>query len=188
MRRDKIILPVGIGKIFARKIKSLFCFSIPGKSLTSSYKCQICSALLPFSLKSDHLTVHFKDKISPLLSKTVPFNCPKCRYVAVDRAMLIRHFATRHGLLDAFLKDWLEKNDRKDEAVALEVTDLPETKPLPERDSLECRLCEDFPVFSKNFDFHKHLTDTHFRLQINQDLPQVWILKYFSQLIYKYSL
>ena len=78
------------------------------KSLTSlqqaTYKCQICLALLPAKHKSDHLTVHFKDKISPLLAKDVPFTCPKCRFVAMDRPALIRHFATRHGLVDAFLK------------------------------------------------------------------------------------
>ena len=70
----------------------------------ANYKCQICLALLPAKHKSDHLTVHFKDKISPLLAKDVPFTCPKCRYVAMDRPSLIRHFATRHGLVDAFLK------------------------------------------------------------------------------------
>ena len=42
--------------------------------------------------------------MSPLLAKEVPFTCPKCRYVALDRTSLIRHFATRHGLVDAFLK------------------------------------------------------------------------------------
>ena len=71
---------------------------------SANYKCQICLALLPAKHKSDHLTVHFKDKISPLLAKDVPFTCPKCRYVAMDRPSLIRHFATRHGLVDAFLK------------------------------------------------------------------------------------
>lgn len=70
----------------------------------TTYKCQICLALLPAKHKSDHLTVHFKDKISPLLAKDAPFTCPKCRYVAMDRSSLIRHFATRHGLVDAFLK------------------------------------------------------------------------------------
>ena len=70
----------------------------------ANYKCQICLAVLPAKHKSDHLTVHFKDKISPLLAKDVPFTCPKCRYVAMDRPSLIRHFATRHGLVDAFLK------------------------------------------------------------------------------------
>jgi hypothetical protein len=42
--------------------------------------------------------------MSPLLAKEIPFNCPKCRYVAMDRTSLIRHFATRHGLVEAFLK------------------------------------------------------------------------------------
>ena len=70
----------------------------------TTYKCPICSAMLPAKHKSDHLTVHFKDKISPLLAKEVPYSCPKCRYVAMDRSSLIRHFATRHGLVDAFLK------------------------------------------------------------------------------------
>ena len=159
----------------------------------SNYKCPICLALLPAKHKSDHLTVHFKDKISPLLAKDVPFTCPKCRYVAMDRPSLIRHFATRHGLVDAFLKvregktvvqrififhenyfqDWLERHDRLAEAEAMECVDLPEIKPPPEKDQLECRLCEDFPVFNKNFDFHKHLADIHFRTQLNNDLPQV---------------
>ena len=71
---------------------------------TSNYKCQICMALMPAKHKSDHLTVHFKDKISPLLARDPPFTCPKCRFVAMDRSSLIRHFATRHGLVDAFLK------------------------------------------------------------------------------------
>ena len=55
----------------------------------------------------------------------------------------------------------------------MECVDLPEIKPPPEKDQLECRLCEDFPVFNKNFDFHKHLADIHFRTQLNNDLPQV---------------
>ena len=59
---------------------------------------------MPAKHRSDHLIVHFKDKISPLLAKTAPFNCPKCRFVAMDRSTLIRHFATRHGLVEAFLK------------------------------------------------------------------------------------
>merc|ERR1712012_970909 len=116
---------------------------LPGKKsssniLQSTYKCQICSALLPSTHKYDHLTVHFKDKISPLLSKSVPFTCPKCRFVALDRAALIRHFATRHGLVDAFLKDWLVKNNREDEASNLEVPEPPDIKPLLDKDSLEC--------------------------------------------------
>ena len=73
-------------------------------SAPTTYKCQICSSIVPAKTKSDHLIVHFKDKISPLLAKTVPFTCPKCRYVALDRSSLIRHFATRHGLVQAFLK------------------------------------------------------------------------------------
>lgn len=76
---------------------------IPGVQDTT-YKCQICLALVPAKHKSDHLIVHFKDKISPLLAKDPPFTCPKCRFVAMDRSSLIRHFATRHGLVDAFLK------------------------------------------------------------------------------------
>ena len=70
----------------------------------STYKCQICSVIIPAKHKSDHLTVHFKDKISPLLARSAPFSCPKCRYVAIERSSLIRHFATKHGLVDAFLK------------------------------------------------------------------------------------
>ena len=70
----------------------------------STYKCQICSSLMSSKHRSDHLIVHFKDKISPLLAKTAPFNCPKCRFVAMDRSTLIRHFASRHGLVEAFLK------------------------------------------------------------------------------------
>ena len=139
----------------------------------TTYKCQICPATVPAKHRSDHLTVHFKDKISPLLAKEVPFTCPKCRYVAMDRSSLIRHFATRHGLVDAYLKDWLERNNRKEEAAALEVIEVPDIKPPPDKDLPECRLCEDFPVFSKNFDFHKHLADIHFRTQLNNDLPQV---------------
>ena len=65
------------------------------------------------------------------------------------------------------------KNNREDEASNLEVPEPPDIKPLLDKDSLECRLCEDFPVFSKNFDFHKHLVDTHFRIQLTTDLPQV---------------
>ena len=83
---------------------------------------------MPAKHRSDHLIVHFKDRISPVLARAVPFTCPKCRFVAMDRydyndddddnnddddddddddndrATLIRHFATRHGLVEAFLK------------------------------------------------------------------------------------
>ena len=85
----------------------------------TTYKCPICSAMLPAKHKSDHLTVHFKDKISPLLAKDVPYSCPKCRYVAMDRSSLIRHFATRHGLVDAFLKVYHLKNIHNDNIVLL---------------------------------------------------------------------
>ena len=47
------------------------------------------------------------------------------------------------------------------------------TRGPPETGLPECRLCEEFPVFQKNFDFHKHLVDAHFRIQINSELPQV---------------
>ena len=72
--------------------------------LPSTYRCPICSSTIPAKHRADHLTVHFKDKISPLLAREVPFSCPKCRFVAQDRPSLIRHFATRHGLVDAFLR------------------------------------------------------------------------------------
>ena len=72
-----------------------------------------------------------------------------------------------------YYQDWLERHDRLAEAEAMECVDPPELKPPPEKDQLECRLCEDFPVFNKNFDFHKHLADIHFRTQLNNDLPQV---------------
>ena len=70
-------------------------------------------------------------------------------------------------------QDWLERHGRGEEAASLEVPDLPEIKPPNDKDIPECRLCEDFPVFFKNFDFHKHLADFHFRTQLNNDLPQV---------------
>ena len=156
---------------------------------------------MPAKHRSDHLIVHFKDKISPLLAKTAPFNCPKCRFVAMDRSTLIRHFATRHGLVEAFLKvsfkndenchfkklfsqDWLERHGRSDEASSLVVPVLPEIKPPPENDVPECRLCEDFPVFFKNFDFHKHLADVHFRTQLNNNLPQVRFIEIVKMLVY----
>ena len=86
--------------------------------------------------QAHHLTVHFKDKISLLLAKDVPFMCPKCRYVAMDWSSLIRHSATHNGLVDTYLKDWLERNNWKEEASAL-----------------KCRLCEDFSAFSKKILF-----------------------------------
>jgi hypothetical protein len=36
----------------------------------------------------------------------------------------------------------------------------------------ECRLCQEFPTFSKPFEYHKHLADIHFRTELNNDLPQ----------------
>ena len=81
--------------------------------------------------------------------------------------------ATSSFFTGNYFQDWLERHDRAAEAEAMECVDLPEIKPPPEKDQLECRLCEDFPVFSKNFDFQKHLADTHFRTQLNNDLPQV---------------
>ena len=72
-----------------------------------------------------------------------------------------------------YSQDWLERHGRSDEASSLVVPVLPEIKPPPEKDVPECRLCEDFPVFFKNFDFHKHLADVHFRTQLNNNLPQV---------------
>ena len=143
------------------------------KMLPTTYRCPICSATIPAKHRADHLTVHFKDKISPLLAREIPFACPKCRFVAMDRPSLIRHFATRHGLVDAFLKDWLERHGRESEASGLDSRSLPAVKGPPESGMIECRLCEEFPVFQKNFDFHKHLVDQHFRIQINSELPQV---------------
>ena len=143
------------------------------KALPTTYRCPICSATIPAKHRADHLTVHFKDKISPLLAREAPFSCPKCRFVATDRPSLIRHFATRHGLVDAFLKDWLERHGREAEAASLETRPTPSVRPPPEAGQPECRLCEEFPVFQKNFDFHKHLVDQHFRIQINSELPQV---------------
>ena len=93
---------------------------LASKMLPSTYRCPICSSTIPAKHRADHLTVHFKDKISPLLAREVPFSCPKCRFVAQDRPSLIRHFATRHGLVDAFLKDWLERHGRDTEAAGLE--------------------------------------------------------------------
>jgi hypothetical protein len=146
---------------------------VGAKMLPSTYRCPICSATIPAKHRADHLTVHFKDKISPLLARETPFSCPKCRFVAQDRPSLIRHFATRHGLIDAFLKDWLERHGRDAEAVGLEPRSMPAIRAPPEGGQPECRLCEEFPVFQKNFDFHKHLVDHHFRIQINSELPQV---------------
>ena len=146
---------------------------VTGGMLPTTYRCPICSATIPAKHRADHLTVHFKDKISPLLAREAPFACPKCRFVAMDRPSLIRHFATRHGLVDAFLKDWLERHGREGEAAGLDSRSTPAVKGPPESGLIECRLCEDFPVFQKNFDFHKHLVDQHFRIQINSELPQV---------------
>ena len=70
----------------------------------------------------------------------------------------------------------MERHGRSDEAASLVVPVLPEVKPPPEKDVPECRLCEDFPVFFKNFDFHKHLADVHFRTQLNNNLPQVRLI------------
>ena len=42
--------------------------------------------------------------MSPMLAKGFPFSCPRCRYVAMERTSLIRHFATRHGVVEFFLK------------------------------------------------------------------------------------
>ena len=77
------------------------------------------------------------------------------------------------NLFYSCFQDWLERHGRGEEAASLEVPDLPEIKPPNDKDIPECRLCEDFPVFFKNFDFHKHLADFHFRTQLNNDLPQV---------------
>ena len=104
---------------YAATISNLLLFRLPGNSSSeisapSTYKCHICSSLMPAKHRSDHLIVHFKDRISPLLPKSAPFNCPKCRFVAMDRSTLIRHFATRHGLVEAFLKvSLMERNGEK---------------------------------------------------------------------------
>ena len=71
------------------------------------------------------------------------------------------------------IKDWLERHGQESEAASLPEPDLPDIRPPPETGVPECRLCEEFPIFFKNFDFHKHLADIHFRTQLNNDLPQV---------------
>ena len=56
----------------------------------------------------------------------------------------------------------------------------PAPKPRPsDQTQPECRLCEEFPLFTKNGDFHRHLSEAHFRMELNNELPQVIFLIHF---------
>ena len=67
-------------------------------------------------------------------------------------------------------QDWLEKHGRQPEPHYMPPP--PRVKPVNQLQP-ECRLCEEFPIFNKNTDFHKHLAECHFRMELNNELPQV---------------
>ena len=69
------------------------------------------------------------------------------------------------------LQDWLERHGWKIEAAAIPAVLPPKIRPLDPAVP-ECRLCEEFPTFSKPFEFHKHLAEIHFRMELNNELPQ----------------
>ena len=58
--------------------------------------------------------------------------------------------------------------------VAIPAAVPPKIRPMDPAVS-ECRLCEEFPTFMKPVDFHKHLAEIHFRMELNNDLPQATV-------------
>ena len=152
-------------------------------SLEYPFKCPLCSLIVSPAQRSDHLCVHFKDKLSQVLPSVAPYACPLCLYVGTDHNALIRHFGGFHKFVNEYLKDYLESLGEDHSHIG--ASDLPSSLlqslerrrttaaiiPAP-NGAQQCRLCDSLPTIQSNSEFHKHLTETHFLEKILEEVPE----------------
>jgi hypothetical protein len=156
-------------------IKSRLNSSTSTFTPSTAFKCPLCSLTLSPESRSDHLSKHFYDSLSADLPVVSPFSCPKCRFVGIDRATLLRHFGNFHGMADHYLKDFLTR--RGDDATHVAVRDRAnDVTPKKESGSgIECRLCErdEAPTLKNSSDLYRHLSETHFSERLLKDIEGV---------------
>ena len=145
----------------------------PGIVATSAFRCPLCTLTLSHSSRSDHLSKHFYDSLSADLPLSVPYNCPKmnCRFVAVDRMSLIRHYGYYHGMSDKLLQEHLtRKGEDCSEIVVRDRCDENAAK-----NGVECRVCDrdSAPFLKNNVDLYRHLSEAHFSERLLKELEDV---------------
>jgi hypothetical protein len=151
-------------------IKRSFSSSIVA---TSAFKCPMCTLTLSHSSRSDHLSKHFYESLSADLPLSAPFSCPKtnCRFIAIDRMSLIRHYGDYHNMSDKLLKEHLSRMGA--DCSTIIVRDR--CGDIVSKSGVECRLCErDSAPFLKNSaDLYRHLSETHFSQRLLKELDDV---------------
>lgn len=153
--------------------RSMSSSQLPGIVAASAFKCPMCTLTLSHSSRSDHLSKHFYDSLSADLPLSVPFSCPKmnCRFVAVDRMSLVRHYGNYHGVSDKLLREYLIRTGADCSAVTVR----DRCDDIAAKIGVECRLCEQdsAPFLKNNGDLYRHLSETHFSERLLKELEDV---------------
>lgn len=164
----------------------------PQQSLEYPFKCPLCSLIVSPAQRSDHLCVHFKDKLSQVLpSASAPLACPLCLYVGTDSNALLRHYGGYHKFVNAYLKDYLQSLGEDHSHIG--AADLPSssssTMPPPPlsggNNVIQCRLCDSLPILQSNSEFHKHLTEVHFMEKILSEDPPMVVVSEEEKVLFK---
>ena len=140
------------------------------------YKCRMCPLMVSHSQRSDHLCMHFKEKLLEDLPTEAPLSCPLCNYVGIDLDNLVRHYGGHHGLAFKYLREYLEALD-EDVSGLPNVQDVEPGNTEASKDNKEavlgvqCRLCDTLPMLGSNTEFNKHLLEVHFAEQVLGEMP-----------------